>query len=248
MALVTSGNRGAGVTSLAVNVSVALAEQGHRVVFVDADMDGAGAGELCGLPRHAAYADLNTARRDIHEVLQRGPAGLQVVPRLRLDANEPHVRPLAIDNLLRQLMKLGQHADQVVVDAGHAVNDLVRRLTESVDDILVVVTPEQASITDAYAHIKRTLANRLDKLRLIVNMSDGDDQARDVARRFSQSCERFLSQGIEVWSHVPRDASVPSAARSATPFVLMESSGAASRAVQRIAAELAGRQARQVAA
>ena len=81
--LVLSGGKGGvGVTTLAVNLSVALSRRGNRVVLVDADLYRADVATLCGLEERGNVADVLSARRDIHEVLQRGPAGIQVVPGL----------------------------------------------------------------------------------------------------------------------------------------------------------------------
>src|SRR5262245_9310703 len=152
LVMVTSGRSGMGVTSLSVNVSVALAEQGMRVVLVDTDATGRGAAALCGLSGGATFADLLVARRDIHEVLQRGPAGIQIVPGLRTEPCDSDMRPLAVERLVRQFTKLGRYADSVIVDVGHGGNDLVRRLSQAADDMIIVTAPDNDSIADAYAH------------------------------------------------------------------------------------------------
>jgi hypothetical protein len=81
LVVLTGGRAGVGVTSLGVNLSVSLSEQGLRVILVDDEGDdGRGVAALCGLTGSSVAADVGTARRDIHEALQRGPAGIQVVP------------------------------------------------------------------------------------------------------------------------------------------------------------------------
>jgi flagellar biosynthesis protein FlhG len=239
LALLTSGRHGVGVTSLGVNASVALAEQGLRVVLVDADAAGAGVAALCGLSDGAANADLSVARHDIHAVLQRGPAGIQVVPCLRIESTEIELRPLTVERLMRQFAKLGRHTDSIIVDGGHGANDLVRRLAHSADDVIVVTTPDNASVADAYAHIKLTLSGNASRLWLVVNMTEGDEQAWDVHQRIRQSCERFLGHSIGMLGCIPRDAAVAAAFQNDAPFVLTHPVAAATQAVQRIAAEFA---------
>ena len=68
----TSGKGGVGVTTLAVNLSVALAQQGSRVVVVDADLHRSDAATLCGLSEQQSVGDVVTARRDIHETAVTG--------------------------------------------------------------------------------------------------------------------------------------------------------------------------------
>jgi MinD-like ATPase involved in chromosome partitioning or flagellar assembly len=73
---------GVGTTSLAVNLAVSLARAGRRAVLVDADFHQPDATALCGLSDGDSVADVLAGRRTVHEVLQPGPAGIQVVPGL----------------------------------------------------------------------------------------------------------------------------------------------------------------------
>lgn len=78
--VITGAKGGVGATTMAVNLAVALADHGARVVLVDADPHCAGVASLCGVDEPHGLADVLTARRDIHEVLVRGPAGIQLAP------------------------------------------------------------------------------------------------------------------------------------------------------------------------
>ncbi|MGE0759661.1 MAG: MinD/ParA family protein, partial [Pirellulaceae bacterium] len=205
LVLLTAGHSGVGVTSLGVNLSVAMAEQGLRVVLVDAEAQPHGVAALCGLSAGDSSADLSVARRDIHEVLQRGPAGIQIVPGLRVDTTEQDARRLSMERFIRQLMKLGRYADSVVVDLGQGTSYPVRRVTQVADDVIIVTTPDNVSVADAYAHIKLSLSGAGSaRLWLVVNLAD-EPVARDVHQRIRQSCERFLGHGIDLLGWVPGD-------------------------------------------
>jgi flagellar biosynthesis protein FlhG len=242
LVLLASGQNGVGVTTLGVNVSVALAEQGLRVVLVDGNASQGGVARLCGLPDNFAGADLLGTRRDIHEVLQRGPAGIQIVPGLRAGNAEPDKSSLALERLLRQFAQLGRHADTILLDLGNGPNDVLRRLAQAAEDVIVVTSPDSGSITDAYARIKLTLSGTSPAvLWLVVNMVESDAQAVEVHQRLRQSCERFLGHGIQLLGFVPNDATVAGAVQRAVPFVIEQADAAASQAVQQIAAALASR-------
>jgi flagellar biosynthesis protein FlhG len=237
--LLTSGHSGVGVTTLGVNLSVALAEQGLRVILVDANSSGGGVGRLCGLPDRSANADLLESRRDIHEVLQLGPAGIQIVPGLRMGTRETEFTTLSMERLMRQFAHLGPYADCVVLDIGNGPNELLRRMAQAADDVVMVTTAESAAITDAYSRIKLTLSGtNSGTLWLVVNQVESMEQAADVHRRLRQSCERFLGHGIESLGGIPRDASVRAASEQAMPFVRVCPESHATRSVQRIATEL----------
>jgi flagellar biosynthesis protein FlhG len=239
LVLITSGREGVGVTSLGVNISIAMSEQGLRIVLVDADSRSGGATSLCGLTGCGASTDLVTARQDIHEVLQRGPAGIQLVPGLRCEGQGVDLRPLSMERFVRQLAKLGRHTDAVIVDVGQGEHYPVQRLSLACDDVIVVTTPDNASVADAYAHIKLKLSGSgAAKLWLIVNRAD-EPVALDVHQRVQKSCERFLGHSIRLLGWIPDDSVVSLAARRATPFVLLVPASAASQAAQRVAQELA---------
>ncbi len=75
-----SGSKGGvGTTTLALNVSVALAQQGRRVVLADLDLCRADVALLCGIEDRRNVSDVLAARRTADEVLQPGPAGIRVL-------------------------------------------------------------------------------------------------------------------------------------------------------------------------
>jgi flagellar biosynthesis protein FlhG len=242
LVLLTSGHRGVGVTTLGVNLSVAFAEQGLRVVLVDANATQGGVARLCGLGDSIATADLLGTRRDIHEFIQPGPAGIQVVPGLRARSSEPELSSMALERLLRQFALLGRHADTILLDLGNGPNDILRRLAQAAEDVIVVTSPDSGSITDAYARIKLTLSGTSPAvLWLVVNLAETEEQAADVHQRLRQSCERFLGHGIQLLGFVPTDASVVDADGRHVPVILERADATASQAIQRIAIALASR-------
>lgn len=238
MIVVTSGQGGVGVTSLAVNLSVALAEQGSRVVIVDADPR-AEVAALCGLDRQGPGEEVLVARRDIHEVLRRGPAGIQIVPRLFApDSQEAHSEP-GQQRLLRQFRGLGRHAELLVLDAGDGTSGFVRRCCQAADDVVLVTTRDSIAVTETYVRIKTTLAPPgSTHLHLVVNRCGPEGPEGDVHRRLDRSCRRFLNRPISLLGAVPEDESVRQAAAAATPFVLSHPENPAARAVTKLVGEL----------
>jgi flagellar biosynthesis protein FlhG len=238
MVLVCGGKGGVGATTLAVNLAVALAHHAARTVLVDADLRRADASTLCGVAEATGVAELLGGSRDIHEVLQRGPAGIQLVPGVWSPEGSEQPGEGAQRRLLSQLAMLGRHADVVVIDAGNGEGELPRRFWRAADDVLLVTTPESMSVMDAYATIKALRPVKdAPRLWLAVNRATAA-QAEDVHRRIDQSCRRFLEASIGLLGSVVEDKSFAAAAESAAPLVLHMPQMPAATQIEQLAAEL----------
>ncbi|MCA9145375.1 MAG: P-loop NTPase [Planctomycetales bacterium] len=248
---VTGGKRDVGVTTIAVNLSVAMAEQGARVVIVDADAHRSDVAALCGISAKTRGSTPIDVHRDIHEVLHPGPAGIQIVPGLRVPGLhvsgapdrrllEEGVAEISYERFQRQLSTLGRHAEVVVLDLGSASGDLIRRFTVSADEVLLVTTTDDASVMDAYTRIKTDLALASERsLRLVVNCTTDDSQASNVHARIDASCRKFLETSIQLAGQIPHDDSVKRGETHSTPFVLAEPMTPASQAIAVLASLLA---------
>ncbi len=242
IAMAGSG-RGVGVTSLAVNLAVAMASQGTRVVLVDADVYSSDVAKLCGLDLTDADTQRNSSQHDIHELMCPGPLGLQVVPRLSAPfaddraSTDSELCDMSYERLHRQLATLGRHADVVVLDLGSGSGELVRRFSVTADEMLLVTTSGDTPVMEAYARIKTDLAMASQRsLRLVVNRVANEDQAADVHARIDGSCRKFLDTAIDLAGSVPDDEAAYRAFVSGQPFLLAETNARASQVVDEMAA------------
>ncbi|HWL75304.1 MAG TPA: P-loop NTPase, partial [Burkholderiaceae bacterium] len=100
---VASGKGGVGTTTVAVNLSVALAKSGRRVVLVDADLNRADATKLCGINDVTNIADVLESRCTIREALRPGPCGIQVLPGVWGSSEVIHCSPSTQKRLTHRL-------------------------------------------------------------------------------------------------------------------------------------------------
>lgn len=258
--VVAGGKSGLGVTTVGVNLAVAFSRHGLRTVLIDADLENSDAATLCGCAPTPGLGEVLASRRDIHEVLQRGPGGIQLVsgvgkeelrthvaPRLQVAPalqGTPKARsspkspctPKAQQRFLRQLNSLSKHVDVVVVDAGNASTDLARQLWATAHDVLLVTSPDVVAVMDSYASVKTMyVPGAGPHVRLLVNQAGNQAEAADVFRRIDQSCQRFLGVALDFAGTVPSDDQALQAARHGVPIMLLAPHSALSRAVDQLA-------------
>jgi flagellar biosynthesis protein FlhG len=206
--VVSGGKPGVGATTLAVNLAAVLAQDALRIVLVDADLYRADVAARCKLTSGLGIGDVLAGRKSIHEALQRGPSGMQILAGAASAETRSGIGERAIQRLLRQMRTLGPHADLLIIDAGNQPSEFTARLWSAADSLLLVTSPDAVAVMDSYALIK-TLLSRHSLLRpvtLIVNQAADEAAAADVHRRIDQSCRRFLGLPIEFAGGLPRDS------------------------------------------
>jgi flagellar biosynthesis protein FlhG len=219
--VVASGKGGAGTTTVAVNLAVAMAAGGLRTVLVDADLQGGDAAVLCGLEQRYCLADVLAGRKTIHEVLQPGPGAVKLVPGgwgLERLARGPAA---AGKRLLRALEGLAGHADLLLVDGGKSPNGAIQQLWRAADLMLLLTTPETSSIINTYSLIKMLAEdNPAVPIHLLVNLAPTADVAEDVWPRLAEACRRFLGRQLTWAGHLEVDPHIAGAAAAGEPFVM----------------------------
>ncbi len=193
LVVVGGGKGGVGTTTMALNLAVAFARHGRRAVFVDADLDHGGHTRLPEPIPSGSVVDVLEGRRTVHEVLQRGPSGIQMLCGAWASGEVGDYSPAAQDRFVAELKHLAPHADAVVVDAGSSRTHFARRFWQNASAVVVVTTSDAPAIMNAYAAIK-TLA-RVESpsiLHTLLNQSDEALAADEIHQRIATACRKFL--------------------------------------------------------
>ncbi|HEX5444245.1 MAG TPA: P-loop NTPase [Pirellulales bacterium] len=239
LVVVAGGKGGVGTTTLAVNLAVALNRGGHRTVLVDGDLGKADAASLCGTREVYHIADVLAGRRGLHEALQLGPAGVQVLPGAWATGHVTDCAPEAQDRLLRELARLESHADQVVLDAGNGEGRVVQRFCQAADRVLLVTSTDDASVMNAYAAIKLLRAvDAQPAIQLVVNLAHDAAEAKQIHDRLAHACRRFLGFELPLAGSLSHAAEVVEAGRRRHPFVLANPLATSSAQIEQLAAIL----------
>ena len=234
--LLTSGKGGVGTTTVAVNLAVAIAQSGLRVVLIDADPNGGNVATQCSLNDRYTLADVLAERRTLRKILQPGPGGIEVAAGLWPLERFSDYKATAAEHLITEVLGLADRADVVLVDAGSTANKVAHCFWEIADAVLAVATPDNAAILDTYAAIKLGATAAAGKpIHAMLNQTSGNEQAEEILQRFDQACQRFLGIELIQAGSLPADASVASASEAGLPVVLAAPESAVAKSLSRVA-------------
>ena len=152
---VTSGKRGVGKTSIAVNLALGLARDGGRVMLLDADLGTANVDVLLGL--HAGSSLLNVLRGEVQleDIIINGPGNLMVVPAVSGINYLTELGTTECAGIVRAFSELKRRIDTLVIDTSTGVSECVASFCAASSEVLVVMDDEPASLGDGIALIKR---------------------------------------------------------------------------------------------
>jgi flagellar biosynthesis protein FlhG len=238
--VVSGGKPGVGATTVAVNLASTLASDALRVVLVDADFSRASIAAQCGISDAVGIGDVLAGRRSVHEAIQRGPAGLQIIAGWRAAEPRGGIPERVSQRVVRQFQSLAPHVDWVVVDCGHESRSLVSEFWSAAEQVLLVTSPDAVAVMDSYSLVKTLLSRQslAEPLALVVNQADDEASAADVHRRIDQSCQRFLGVSLDFAGDLPGDPAAVPAARGPLPLALRSPESPLAQSIQQLAERL----------
>ena len=170
-------------------------------------------------------------------VLRHAEAGFDILPGRSGSGALSGLDPAVLERVLAALREAAGGYDAVLLDLGAGLDRAVRHLAAFADTLLVLVTEEPTSLTDAYAVLKLHGADRPGgDARVVVNQAANRAAGERTYATLARACATFLGRTPALLGVVRRDERVRDAIRRQTPLLARHPNCAAAEDVEAIAA------------
>ena len=220
--VVSGGKGGVGATTIAVNLAVALAADQHKVLLIETAPRRTDIATLCGLPENHHWETNSVRTTNLASKLQRGPAGLAVLPAIWTNPVQPPVQSTSQSHyLFQQLGQLQGQYDLLIADVGNQTNSLSCRLRAAADELILVTTCDPIAVIDSYDSLKTKFPQEAgSRVLTLINYASSPQLADEVHQRINHACRRFLGFASEPLGSISEEPRLQAAAVQGTPFVI----------------------------
>lgn len=233
---VTGGKGGVGKTAMAAALSMALSRGGCRTMLFDADLALANVDVFLGLEPDRGLQHVVSGVNTLQEILVDGPCDVKVACGGSGIGALATAGPKRLGRLFEQVGAVQGDFDVCVFDTGAGVDRRVMAFLRQVDLVAVVLTPDPASLIDAYTTVKFLHRHRPDaNVQAIVNMAASEEEAERAAAALKRVVDHYMKRQIPMLGWVRADPLAAGCVRSRTPLYVGAPASVMARDVEKIA-------------
>lgn len=221
---------------MALNLSLTLAREGYRVLLLDGDTDLANVSIMLGRYPERTLANVMAGECSLRDVIMEAEWGLHIIP--GASGVEQCVDMAAEESLrvLKALSRLEKNYDYVITDTASGLQKTGMHMIAAAELACVVVTPDPASLTDAFSLIKLLIRRGYRRTpSVLVNMAQGASQARSVFQRLDAAAVRHLGLQLHYLGAIWRDETLRQSVMNQRPVALLPASDPSSRQFRTLA-------------
>jgi len=238
---VSSGKGGVGKTNFTVNLGIALSKQGKRVTIIDADLGLANVDVILGIIPRYTLSHIVRNEKTIEEIMLEGPHGLKVISGGSGMLDLVNLKDDQIDSLIHTFDKLNEISDYILIDTGAGLNNSVLSFIRAASDVVVVITPDPTSITDAYALIKN-ISEEENHINLVINRVESAKEGTEVFGKLERAAKKFLKIELNNLGYIYEDNNVKKSVRLQKPFSVEYPNSIATKGIELIAYNLVNKE------
>jgi ATP-binding protein involved in chromosome partitioning len=216
---VASGKGGVGKSTVAVNLALALKEQGHRVGLLDIDIYGPSLPTLLGIMDRPSVSDRRIVPLQTH--------GLRIMSLGFLMEDDTPViwRGPIVTGIIRQFLRDVDWSglDYLIVDMPPGTGDAQLALAQTVpvDGAVVVTTPSKLALIDAARGFEMFRTLNIDVIGMVENMSKFVTPSGEEFHIFGEGSVEEEAERLdtELLASIPLDPAVRKGGDEGSPIV-----------------------------
>lgn len=236
---VASGKGGVGKTNFTVNLALALQAAGKKTMVFDADLGMANIDIILGVVPNYTLTHVIKRQKSMKEILLDGPGGIKILPGSSGAQELVDLSEYQVQSLINDWQTLDEYFDFIFIDTGAGIHSDVLNFLRAADEIIIVLTPEPPSITDAYGLIKVLFQQELtSSIHLLINQVKNIEEGKQLFSRISKVVEEFLHTQVNLFGIIPYDEKVSLSVRRQTPFFIQYPNSNASKGIRKIVQQL----------
>jgi len=203
---ITSGKGGVGKTTITVNLAYFLASMNKKVLILDGDMSLANVDVFLKKNPEYSLGDFFAGETDLNDVLVKYSKNIHILPGasglFEMTQLDSYQKKMLIDGV----SQMEGDYDYLMIDTASGIADDVLYLSSAAQEIYVVVQPDPASITDAYALMKVMHQKYKTKsFSIIANQVLNDHEGLALFHRMNVVTTKFLNLNLHYTGFVPFD-------------------------------------------
>ena len=203
---VSSGKGGVGKTTLTVNMAYSLAEMDKKVLVLDGDIGLANVDIFMGVRPTKTLEDFFKGNESLENILVKAHRNIHIIPSSSGLTDLKEIDVYKRKMLMDEVSMLENTYDYLLVDTASGIDDNVQYLNSCVQDVVIVITPEPASLADAYALMKVLNQNRkVYRFNVVANKVLTEKEAKDIFNRINKVTSRFLNVHLSYLGYIPLD-------------------------------------------
>ncbi len=235
---ITSGKGGVGKTNISVNVALHLASLGYRTCLFDADLGLANINILLGLSPEYDLEDVIFDRHSLQDIIIRNYKGIDIIPGSSGVEKMANLESDQVDHLIQSFSELDGY-DFLLFDTSAGVSRNVLAFCLASSEVVMIVTPEPTSLTDAYALLKiLTLNGFSSKVKIVVNQCKSIPIAKLTYNKFKATVQKYLHTDVMPLGVVIQDQKVVEAIKTQQALILLYPESNASKGIRGITKNL----------
>jgi flagellar biosynthesis protein FlhG len=244
---ITSGKGGVGKSNFALNVGICLAMMEHRVQVLDADLGLANLDVLLGIRPRRTLEDVVFNNVDPRDIVIKTEYRLELIPGPSGTQDMADLPKEKLEELVKKVMTISRDAEFLLVDTASGISSSVVSFLLSAPEVIVGVSPEPTSLTDAYAMIKVLVKNDYrGRISMFSSMVKNSVAGHALYKKIASASQRFLDARVDYLGSVYLDEKLKKAVADQVPAVVRYPTSDISRAYRVIALTLLGQEAPEV--